>query len=420
MAKQLRKKKTGAGKSAAPAGRKAAPKRKSALPRLQDVAGHPSWKIANDDVEVCLSKRGGHMAPITFFRKDAKFSPMAIAPWSKETGSKYAEKHLSLLRGDFFCLPFGGNADPYGKEKFPAHGETSNNDWRMADAGTLADDCECDRGDECVYMIAEMRTKVRKAVVEKLVAVRQGEQAVYICHDIGGMSGPMCYGHHAMLHWKRQGAGLISVSKFRYGQVFPGMFENPAEGGYQSLKPGAMFTSLDKVPTLDGGYADLTVYPARLGFEDLAMVCSDGKGPFAWSAAVYPDERMAWFALKDPAVLASTILWHSNRGRHYHPWNGRHVGVLGIEDVTSYFHCGIDASVKANPVSRAGIPTSRVFHPEETFSVPYIMAAARLPAGFDHVKSIEPIDDGTVRLISKNGKKADANVGWNFITPDDE
>lgn len=414
MAKQATKKK------AAPKA-KSAPKKSPGLPKPQDVAGYPSWKIANDAVEVSLSKRGGHMAPITFFPKEkAKFSPMAIAPWSKDTKAKYAVKHLSLLRGDFFCLPFGGNATPNGKEKFPAHGETSNEDWKMVDGGTLAADCDCDHGDECAYMVAEMKTKVRKATVEKLVAIRQGEQAVYVCHDISGLSGAMNYGHHAMLQWQKQGAGLISTSKIKYGQVFPGMFENPAEGGYQALKPGATFTSLNKVPMLDGGTADLTVYPARLGFEDLVMVCSDGKGPFAWSAAVYPDERMVWFSLKDPAVLASTILWHSNRGRHYFPWNGRHVGVLGIEEVTSYFHYGIAESVKPNPVSKAGIATSRVFRADETFSVPYIMAAARVPAGFDHVQTIEPVDDGTVRLISKSGKKADAKVGWNFISPDDD
>ena len=403
-----------------PAKDKVAPKRKAGLPALRDVVGFPSWKIANDEVEVCLSQRGGHMAPVTFFRKDAKFSPMSIAPWSTEKNAKYAVKHLSLLRGDFFCMPFGGNPVPYGKETYPAHGETANNDWKLLDAGTVTPECDCHCGEGFAYMITEMRMKIRKARIEKLVAVRQGEQAVYICHEISGMSGPMPYGHHAMLQWKRQGAGLISVSKFKYGQVFPGMFEDPAMGGYQSLKPGATFTSLKKVPTLDGGYADLTVYPARLGFEDLAMVCSDGKGPFAWSAAVYPDERMVWFALKDPAKLASTILWHSNRGRHYHPWNGRHVGVLGIEEVTSYFHCGIDASVKANPVSRKGIATSRTFRPDETFAVPYVMAAARVPAGFDHVESIEPVKGGVVRLVSKSGKKVNANVGWEFVLPDDE
>ena len=425
MAKQAKAKtakKPAAKKSATGAAkRKAAPKKN---PVKQGVVfGYPSWTIATDDVEVSLAQRGGHMAPVTFFRKEAKFSPMSVAPWSLDVKAKYAVNHLSLLRGDFFCLPFGGNAAPYGKEKHQGHGEPSNADWKLVDAGRALAECDCEGechcDDQYAFLVTEMRTKVRKAKVEKLVALRDGEQAVYICHEISGMSGPMPYGHHAMLHWKRQGAGLISVSKFTHGQVFPDMFEIPAEGGYQSLKPGATFTSLSKVPMLNGGYADLSVYPARLGFEDLVMVCSDGKGPFAWSAAVYPDERMVWFALKDPAKLASTILWHSNGGRHYYPWNGRHVGVLGIEEVTAYFHYGIEPSVKANPISRKGIPTCRNFKANETFAVPYVMAAAKVPAGFDHVKSIEPIADDVVELVSKSGKKVKSKIGWSFVSPDE-
>ncbi len=415
MAKQTKKqtRKSSATRTATP---KAAPR--SAV-KLHDVAGYPSWTIASDDVQLSLARRGGHMAPVTFFRQSAKFSPMAIAPWSLDVKAKYAVNHLSLLRGDFFCMPFGGNAEPYGKEKHQGHGETANSDWKLTDAGKAVADIEDGGDDTYTYLVAEMRTKTRKAKIEKLIALRDGEEAVYICHEISGMAGPMPYGHHAMLQWKRQGAGLISVSKFTHGQVFPGMFENPAEGGYQSLKPGATFTSLSKVPMLDGGNADLSVYPARLGFEDLVMVCSDRKGPFAWSAAVYPDDRMVWFALKDPAKLASTVLWHSNRGRHYYPWNGRHVGVLGIEEVTSYFHCGIEPSVKANPISRKGIPTCRTFKAGETFAVPYVMAAAKIPAGFDHVKSIEPIADDVVELVSKSGKKVKSRVGWSFVGPDE-
>ncbi|MDR0361367.1 MAG: hypothetical protein LBJ46_01565 [Planctomycetota bacterium] len=406
-----------AAKPAIPVAKKASGK--AAAPKLKPILGQESWTIANDDVEVSLTKKSGHMGPVTFFRKDRKFSPLSVAPWYKENAVKEHGSMLGVLRGDFFCMPFGGNEEPFGKEKFPGHGETACGDWKLTQMGATDPDCECGCGGECIFMTAEIKTRIRKARVEKLIALRRGDNAVYICHDIRGMSGPMDYGHHAMLKWDKQGAGLISTSKFKFGQVLPVMFEKAEEGGYQSLKPGAEFKSLDKVPLATGGYADLSVYPARLGFEDLVMVCSDGKGPFAWSAAVYPEQRLAWFALKDPAKLASTVLWHSNRGRHYAPWSGRHVGVLGIEEVTAYFHMGIAASVKPNPISRKGIPTSRVFKADEAFSIPYIMVATPVPAGFDHIKSIDPIDDNRVRLTSKSGKKADARVGWQFLNFDD-
>ena len=397
---------------------KAAPKtvsaKKPARLKLTNVEGYPSWRIANKEVEVYLAQRGGHLGPATFFRGKESFSPFSVAPWYAEKKAKYVDPLLSLLRGDFFCMPFGANDKPFGDERYHCHGETANNEWKLVEAGVADENCECGCGG-CTFIDTAITTKARKAKVEKMVAIRDGEQAIYVCHDISGMSGPMCYGHHAMLKWEKQGAGLISVSKFKYGQVAPTMFEDPAQGGYQSLKPGAVFTSLSKVPRLDGTTADLTVYPARLGFEDLVMVCADTGVPFAWSAAVYPEKRMVWFALKDPKKLASTVLWHSNRGRHYPPWNGRHIGVLGIEEVTAYFAYGLVDSAKPNLVSKKGIPTCRSFKANEVFSIPYIMAAARIPAGFDHVQSIDPVKNGTVRLTSKSGKKVNAKVAWGFL-----
>lgn len=384
------------------------PAKKIVPPKAKDVLGQPSWRIANDAVEVYMTQRGGHTGPATFFRAKEKFAPYSVAPWYNEKAAKSGDRLLGVLRGDFFCMPFGAG-----------HGEPASGDWKLTELGETEPDCECGCGGGCTYMTAEMKLKKPKGKIEKLVALRKGEQAIYVCHDISGVSGAYCYGHHAMLKWEKQGAGLISVSKFKYGQVCPTMFEDPEAGGYQSLKPGTTFTSLNKVPRLDGGVADLTVYPARLGFEDLVMVCADTKVPFAWSAAVYPDQRMVWFALKDPNKLASTVLWHSNGGRHYAPWSGRHVGVLGIEEVTAYFAFGNDQSIKANPVSKKGIPTYRNFKADDTFSIPYIMAAAKIPAGFDHVKSIDPVKDSVVRLTSKSGKKVDAKVAWEFLTYDD-
>ena len=50
------------------------------------------------------------------------------------------------------------------------------------------------------------------------------------------------------------------------------------------------------------------------------------------------------------------MLWFSNGGRDYPPWNGRHVGVLGIEEGRSYAAYGHAASAADNPLTR---PASR-------------------------------------------------------------
>ncbi|MFM7035583.1 MAG: hypothetical protein ACKOYJ_10465 [Planctomycetia bacterium] len=47
-----------------------------APPEERTIHGQPSWIIATDDVELAITKRGGHMAPVTFDRKAG--TPIAL------------------------------------------------------------------------------------------------------------------------------------------------------------------------------------------------------------------------------------------------------------------------------------------------------------------------------------------------------
>src|SRR5260370_37073653 len=119
------------------------------------------------------------------------------------------------------------------------------------------------------------------------------------------------------------GSDLLYASRFLDGEVLPQPFESAERGGYYRLKPGAEFASLEAVPILNGDKADLSRYPARRGFEDLVMLVSDDKAPFAWTAVSFPKQRFVWFALKDPRVLRETVFWISNGGRHHPPSDRR-------------------------------------------------------------------------------------------------
>ena len=176
-----------------------------------------------------------------------------------------------------------------------SHGETANARWQFRSLETAA-------GRSCLHL--SLATKVRPGRVDKRIWLVEGQNTVYSQHVVSGMSGPMNLGHHAMLKFPdAPGSGLVSTSRFVYGQVFPRAFEFPEHRGYSCLKPGAEFKSLEKVPTLTGETTDLTRYPARRGFEDLVMLVSDAQAPFAWTAVTFPAERYVWFALKDPRVL---------------------------------------------------------------------------------------------------------------------
>ncbi|MFI5356197.1 MAG: hypothetical protein ACHQ4G_02555 [Opitutales bacterium] len=374
--------------------------------RVQTVLGQPSWRLASDKVEAFVTRRGGHLAPVTFQTEAGPIQPFAIAPWCGETLPKGLPGVLRPLRGDFFCLPFGSDAKPWRGERHPAHGETAEGPWRLNR-----------RESASMHLVAEMTTTVRPGRVVKRILLRPGETNLYIRHELHGLRGPMSLGHHATLAFPDEpGAGRIAVSPWRFAQVCPEQFEFPAQGGYSSLKIGAHFRDLRRVPRATGGTADLTRYPAREGFEDLVMLSARaGSGP-AWTAVTFPSRHYVWFALKDPRKLASTVLWHSNGGRHGAPWSGRHRRVLGLEEVTSYFHLGLAKSAAPNPVARRGIPTVLHLDPARPLTVPYIMGVAAIPRGFDTVRRIDFHDDHIV-LRAASGPTLRHAVDVSFLHP---
>lgn len=359
------------------------------------ILGQPSWRFNSDCVSAAVTQLGGHLGPVRFRLPHDAVEPYSVAPWAEETIPADSPNVLRALRGDFFCAPFGGSDKPYRGEKLPPHGETANSNWKFE---SLA------KSKLETLLHLSLRTKIRKGRADKFVRLRRGETALYCRHVLSDMTGKMTYGHHATLKFPdAPGSGLISTSPITHAQVITVPFENPAQGGYTSLKPGAIFQRLDAVPALDGTMADLSSYPARKGFEDLVMIAHQAAPDFAWTAVTFPKERYVWFALKDPRVLASTVFWISNAGRHYAPWNGRHQGVMGLEDVTSFFHNGIAAGVERNSFNERGIPTCVELHSFPPLVVNYIMAVAPVPAKWGPVKSIERVPSG-VMLHSTKGR----------------
>jgi hypothetical protein len=104
----------------------------------------------------------------------------------------------------------------------------------------------------------------------------------------------------------------------------------------------------------------------------------------------------------------------SNGGRHYPPWNGRHVSVMGLEEVTSYFHIGLAASAKPNPFNDKGVPTVLQLSPTKPAVVNYIMAVVATPPNFTGVKMIE-VDNKGCTLLSESGKRVKCAVDTAFL-----
>jgi hypothetical protein len=375
--------------------------------KLETVAGAPSWRFGNDRVDACITQRGGHLAPVTFRTTAGEIQPFSVAPWATETLAPDTPDLLKTLRGDFFCAPFGGNGTPWRGESHPPHGETASADWQTPRLSSPS----LGR----LRFEADLDTTVRAGHVSKFIELRDGETNLYLRHTLSGLTGPMSLGHHAMLKCPEgREPGNIGLSPFKAGRVLPDPFENPAVGGYSALKPGATFSDLSKVPLDNGTPTDLSRFPAREGFDDLVMVTAKPRASPAWSTLAFPDAGYLWFSLRDPAVLASTILWFSHGGRHYAPWNGRHRGVIGIEDVTSHFHYGLAESAQNHESGPSIIPTIHRLNRRKPTVVNYIMGIVPIPSNFDRVKNIR-FESVGIQFQAHSGVKISHLVDHKFI-----
>lgn len=377
----------------------------------REIHGQPSWVVATDDVEVAVTRRGGHMAPVTFARgSDRPIRPYHVSPWQEEGLTDLPAAVLVPLRGDFFCLPFGGNGEAFRGERHAPHGETATEAWTFAGRSRAADGAET--------LTLTLDTKVRSGRVTKQLTVRPGEPVVYTRHVVEGFAGPSTVGHHATLALPRTPRALaVSVSPFRLGMTNPTRFSDPAAGEYQSLAIDAVFTDLAKVPSIfkDPPEVDCTHFPARPGYADLLAVVADPAalgGHPAWTAAVNTEEHWAWFELRDAAVLPTTLFWIEDGGRHGLPWNGRN-HCLGLEDVCGAFADGLAPSTRANPLADRGVRTVVEFDAARPTEIRTIQGAVRVPAGFDRVARIEFRPAG-LRLVATGGATVDVPVRHAF------
>ncbi len=79
--------------------------------KTETVASQLCWMFQNDTVRLAVTQTGAHMAPVIFgLDSDRTIQPYYVSPWQNE-GLKLDPPVLISLRGDFFCLPFGGTAN---------------------------------------------------------------------------------------------------------------------------------------------------------------------------------------------------------------------------------------------------------------------------------------------------------------------
>lgn len=364
------------------------------------------WLITTDHIELFVTEEGAQIAPVTFKVGGKTIMPYHLSPWQDEE-KRGLSGALKNLRGEIFCMPFGGNAEMVNGEKHPSHGEVSGDPWELLSANVSGDISTIEFG---------ISVRIRKAEVVKTVKINRNHPVLYFTHTISGCGGEMPLGHHPILKMPEEGERMyLSLGSFDFGMTCPGIFSDPRRKAYQILDRGKEFSSIEAVPALprDLESVDYSQFPSPYGFTDLFSVFKKPSDKPAWVAAVYPEQGYLWFALKDAAVLPSTTIWISNSGRFFAPWNGR-TFCIGVEDTCSYFAEGLKPSLERNLLNEKGFPTAIGFDPKKPTKVHHIQGVAPVPPTFGKVKDVEFGDECAV-FVDLHGNRVSVPVDHSFV-----
>lgn len=297
--------------------------------------------IAARGISVTLDLTVGHIADFAVEADGRVLRPLHRAPWIDEPDLPGDIKPgLARLSGDFLCAPFSA----CDVEEGPGHGWPANSPWSVVSSEATADGWR-----------AELRLDrpVMGAAIEKTLTLRDGHPFLYQEHRFIGGHGDLSMAHHVM--GAMANGGRVAFSPKRFAMTPPTSLEpDPERGRYMLAYPAR--APLEQFPTQDGGETDLRIYRSKDLREDFViLVESDHSGP-GWTALAREAEEDMLLVLKNPKAMPITMLWLSNGGRYYAPWNGRHLGVLGIEDgLTAVGH---RESISANKLTEEGVPTS--------------------------------------------------------------
>lgn len=310
-------------------------------------------------ITAAFDPQGGTLYPLTVTDEGAKVAPLHAAPWAPDECPPDAPPHQRRLRGDFLAAPMG--AGPGG-----LHGPAANATWTLAHA-------------EPGLLRAVLPLPVHGATLVKELSVQDGHPFLYTRHLFIGGSGSLPVANHAMI--AIPGSAKLSFSRKRWFETLATPLEPDPTRGRSALAYPRRHEDAADFPAADGNTVNLLKYPWGPAHEDFVSAVEDPASTLGWTAVVRPDQGDLVLSLRNPRALPMTMLWHSNGGRDYAPWNGRHKGCLGVEEGAALPNLGLSAKETPDPLAAAGQPAQLTLDPQGTTEIRHILGAIRWPSG---------------------------------------
>ena len=312
-------------------------------------------------IRFAFTARGGVLHDLVVEDEGQGIAPFHRAAWNVAQVPPDSPPHQRWLGGDFLAAPMGPDA-LIGLAGL--HGPAANGNWHV-----LPTPPGCLR--------AVLDGAVQGASVVKELSVEANQPVLYQRHLFIGGTGGLPASNHAMLSVPN--GAKLSFSRKRWWETLPEPLET-TRGRSCLAYPRRSETAAD-FPGAMGDAVNLHRYPWGEAHEDFVTGVEDPESNLGWTAVVRPVEGDLILCLKNPRALPMTMLWHSNGGRDYAPWNSRHRGCLGVEDGAALPVLGLSHQESPDPLTAAGQPALLALDATGTVEMRHVLGACHWPSG---------------------------------------
>ena len=280
------------------------------------------------------------LGPVEVSLDDGRtISPFAVPPWSDDAVEEWEATQPPLikrLRGEWICLPFGRPGKPLTDIDASWLKGLDANLTRSTPAGLGRVQRTLAVGYPPVARASAGFRRPRSSQSPGLSVAYRSPMATRRSRLTRASSlGPVANCHGVSIQsCDCRSSRVRSNSVWRQkitALTYPGVFEE----GFSRIAPGRVCDGIDAVPMMDGTTRSFSSLPLPFDAEEVLLVSGHNGVARLTNRAERYRVTLEW----DPKVFPGLILWISNRGRHYAPWNGRFVG-LGVEPICAPFDLG--------------------------------------------------------------------------------
>ena len=286
-----------------------------------------------------VSLQGGFCQQLYFIPEDGvSHTIFHQAPWLPNDNLQDQPPLMRQLGGEWVGVPFGhGNDDTLFQKAFP-HGLPANHLWYEV-AGT----------ENQITMGYDFAESYPIKGLRRTIKLQDMGIAQFSLEIIPRRDCALPVGLHPVFPFKDEAGPLKLIFSDKVNAISYPVFPEP---GVSRIKPLQDIQDLAAVLTTDNKRLDLTHLPLAFDTEEIVHLLP----PVSRLGLYWPARELQVNFHWDSSLLPSCLLWFSNGGRNYHPWNNRNY-CLGVEPINSAWDLGPGA-LHENPISKRGYSTA--------------------------------------------------------------